>query len=140
MSPQVSVVMPVYNGERYLAEAIASILGQTFADFEFIIVDDGSTDGSPEINQRIRPARFKRICPCHPLDKNQGKASARNRGIERARENTSPRWIATIFALPDRLRLQLEFLNQSEIGVSRREYLCRSRPGLEDSGSNHSCR
>ena len=47
--PQVSVLMSVYNAEAYVAEAIESILGQTLADFEFLIVDDGSTDGSAEI-------------------------------------------------------------------------------------------
>ena len=47
--PLVSVVMPVYNGEKFLAEAIESILAQTFTDFEFLIVDDGSQDNSAEI-------------------------------------------------------------------------------------------
>ena len=116
MSPQVSVVMPVYNGERYLAEAIASILGQTFADFEFIIVDDGSSDGSPEI-VREYAQRDSRILSVF-LEKNQGEASARNRGIERA----SGKYIAAMdsddISLPDRLRLQLEFLNKNPtIGV-----------------------
>ena len=47
--PAVSVVMPVYNGETYVAAAIESILGQTFTDFEFLIIDDGSQDGSLEL-------------------------------------------------------------------------------------------
>ena len=47
--PKVSVVMPVYNGEKYISEAIDSILAQTFTDFELIVVDDGSTDRSKEI-------------------------------------------------------------------------------------------
>ncbi|MBV8382587.1 MAG: glycosyltransferase, partial [Planctomycetaceae bacterium] len=45
-SPSVSVCMPVYNTKRYVAEAVESILAQTFGDFEFLIIDDGSTDGS----------------------------------------------------------------------------------------------
>src|SRR5260221_1819149 len=50
--PLVSVVMAVHNGERYLAEAIDSILGQTFPDFEFVVIDDGSADGTPDIIER----------------------------------------------------------------------------------------
>ena len=50
--PRVSVALPVHNCERYVAEAIESILAQTFTDFEFLIVDDGSTDGSLAILQR----------------------------------------------------------------------------------------
>src|SRR5208337_917043 len=49
MVPKVSVIMAVYNGERFVREAIDSILTQTFGDFELIVVDDGSTDGTPQI-------------------------------------------------------------------------------------------
>jgi len=49
MSPRVSVIMPSFNRKEYLAETIESVLGQTYKNFEFIIVDDGSTDGSLEI-------------------------------------------------------------------------------------------
>ena len=108
MSPQVSVVMPVYNGERYLAEAIASILGQTYADFEFIIVDDGSTDASAEIICEFaeRDPRIQLI----RLEHNMGNATARNNGISVA----SGKYVAVMdcddICLPDRLRKQLTFL------------------------------
>jgi glycosyltransferase involved in cell wall biosynthesis len=58
--PTVSVMMPVYNAERYLAEAVESILGQTFADLEFLIVDDGSTDRSGAMLERYA-ARDQRM-------------------------------------------------------------------------------
>ncbi len=58
--PAVSVLLPVYNGERYLAAAIDSILGQTFRDFEFVIIDDGSTDSSPQMLE-LYAARDSRI-------------------------------------------------------------------------------
>ena len=77
--PLVSVIMPVYNGKRYLAEAIESILAQTFTDFEFIIIDDGSNDRSPQIalsyaeqDDRIRLIK---------LESNRGVADARNQGM-----------------------------------------------------------
>ena len=108
MSPQVSVVMPVYNGERYLAEAIASILGQTYADFEFIIVDDGSTDGSAEIicefaerDSRIHFVRLRR---------NQGEAWARNTGIADAKGKYVAMMDCDDVCLPDRLRKQMNYL------------------------------
>ena len=50
--PLISVTMPVYNAKRYVAEAVESILAQTLADFEFLILDDGSTDRTPEILKR----------------------------------------------------------------------------------------
>ena len=116
MPPRVSVVMPVYNGERYLAEAIASILGQTFADFEFIIVDDGSTDGSARIIEPYaeRDGRIRTIF----LNSNVGRASARNRGIEVASGEFVAGFDCDDIALPDRLRRQVEHLDDNPaIGV-----------------------
>jgi cellulose synthase/poly-beta-1,6-N-acetylglucosamine synthase-like glycosyltransferase len=59
--PQVSVVMAVYNGEKYLRQAVESILHQTFTDFEFIIVDDGSTDTTPAILDAYHDPRIVRL-------------------------------------------------------------------------------
>ena len=59
--PKVTVLMPVYNGEKYLREAIDSILNQTFTDFEFLIVDDGSTDNSSEIINSYSDSRIRLI-------------------------------------------------------------------------------
>ena len=58
-TPLVSVVMSTYNAERYIADAIESILGQTFTDFEFIIWDDGSTDGTKDIVLSYKDERIK---------------------------------------------------------------------------------
>ena len=116
MPPSVSVVMPVYNGERFLAESIASVLGQTYVDFEFIVVDDGSTDGSADILQEYAD-RDERIRPLL-LSSNEGKGTARNRGIAAA----SGEYIATLdgddICLPDRLRRQISYMRSNpDIGV-----------------------
>ena len=80
MSPTVSVVVPVYNVERYVARAIHSVLNQTFPDFELIIVDDGSTDNSITLCRRITDDRIRIIS-----QPNRGLAGARNTGIAAAR-------------------------------------------------------
>ena len=75
---RVSVVIPVRDGERYLAEAIDSALGQEGADVDLIVVDDGSTDASAEIAARYEPAvRVLRI-------PSSGQGAARNHGVELA--------------------------------------------------------
>ena len=78
-APRVSVVLPVYNGERYLGEAIDSVLAQTFRNREIICVDDGSTDGSFDILQRYRD-RVRII-----RQENAGQGGARNTGANQAR-------------------------------------------------------
>ena len=100
----ISVVMPVYNCERFVGAAIESILRQTCADFEFIIVDDGSTDRSREIifSYARRDPRIRVVNKT-----NGGIARAINRGVDAARFD----WIAIMhaddIALPQRLELQL---------------------------------
>ncbi len=74
--PLISVVMPVYNAEKYLDEAIHSIINQTFKDFELIIVDDGSTDGSHEIINKIKDKRTVYVLN----SRNRGNYYSRNRG------------------------------------------------------------
>jgi glycosyltransferase involved in cell wall biosynthesis len=76
----VSVVVPVYNGARYLYDALQSILAQTFAPQEVILVDDGSTDDSADLIQQVAAA--SPIPLRYAKQVNQGTAAARNRGIE----------------------------------------------------------
>ena len=60
---KISVLMSVFNGERYLDQAVDSILSQTFSDFEFIIIDDGSTDNTPEILASYNDPRIRIVSP-----------------------------------------------------------------------------
>lgn len=79
--PKVSVVMPVYNVEKFVEHAIGSVLAQSFQDFELLIVDDCSPDRSMEICRRVHDERIRMIT--HP--QNRGLAGARNTGIRHAR-------------------------------------------------------
>lgn len=79
--PLVSVLMPVYNGAKYLQQAMDSVLAQTFADFELIVVDDGSVDDSPDIVRAYSDKRIRLIKNASNL----GLAGARNRALGEAR-------------------------------------------------------
>ena len=109
--PTVSVVTPVYNGSKYLAGTIESILGQTFADFEFVLLDDGSTDDSLAIlhHYASRDSRIRVI-------------SRENRGLGRTQHelvlHANGEFIAQLdhddIALPTRLHRQVDFLRNNE--------------------------
>ena len=105
--PEVSVLMPVYNGETYLEEAIDSILNQTFSDFEFIIINDGSTDHSVEIIQSYNDARIKLINNLSNL----GLEKTLNRGIQLAQGKYIARMDSDDISLQYRLETQVIFMN-----------------------------
>jgi len=101
--PLISVVMPVWNGERYLREAVDSILAQSFRDFEFIILDDGSTDATPEIlaGYAAADSRIRVIRLAH-----EGIVVALNRGVAEAKAGWIARMDADDIAHPDRFEAQ----------------------------------
>lgn len=107
--PAVSVLMTVYNGELYLAEAIRSILGQTLQDFEFIIIDNGSTDGSRAVVSRFRDSRIR----FEANRTNVGPPTALNIGLRMAKGLLIARMDADDVALPDRLERQVRFLEEN---------------------------
>ena len=106
MDIPVSVVMPVYNGERYLKEAIESILNQTFRDFEFIIINDASTDKSEEIIKTFTDTRIIYI----KNDKNLGQAESLNKGIRNARGLYVARMDQDDISLPERISVQSAYM------------------------------
>lgn len=102
--PFFSVVIPLYNKEKYIKRTLESVLSQTFTNFEIIIVDDGSKDNSYEIVESIKDSRIRFIC-----QENGGPSKARNRGIKEAKGE----FIAFLDAddewLPEKLENQYEF-------------------------------
>ncbi len=114
--PTVSVVMMAYNAERFARQAIESILNQTYTDFELLIIDDGSTDGSPGIFREYarRDARVR----IHTQPRNLGIANARNMGLQLARGKYMAVMDADDVSLPERLARQVAYLDAyPEIGV-----------------------
>lgn len=114
MIKKVTIVLPVFNGEEYLAETIGSILGQTYKDFEFLIIDDGSTDHSLEIIKSYRDPRIRVLINPERLKL----SGALNRGLDEAQGVYIARMDADDIALPNRLQKQVEFLDKHpEVGV-----------------------
>ena len=112
--PLISVVMPVHNRARYVAEAVNSVLAQTYPRFELIIVDDGSTDESPEI-VRALAARDPRIRALFLPHYSQGRA--RNAGIALARGEYIAHMDDDDVALPDRLTAQLNWMRRTGVDI-----------------------
>jgi len=109
-TPAISVAMSVYNGERFLESAILSVTGQSFSDFEFLIVDDGSRDSSPQIIER-HAARDSRIRPI--LRENRGLISSLNEMIALARAPVFARMDADDISRADRFEKQHAFLRDN---------------------------
>lgn len=106
----ISVVMPVYNGERHVGESIDSILAQTHSDFELIIVDDGSIDRTPEILEayRKKDPRIKIITN----EKNMGVIISRNRALNASSGRLIANQDADDIARPDRLMTQMRYMSE----------------------------
>jgi len=105
-APLVSVIVPVYNRADLIGKAVASVLSQSFADFEMIIVDDGSSDDLAAALQKIADTRIRLI----RHDTNRGAGAARNTGIEAARGRYCAFLDSDDYWLPDKLERQLAFM------------------------------
>jgi glycosyltransferase involved in cell wall biosynthesis len=103
---EISIVMTVYNGEEFLKESVQSILDQTYRDFEFIIVDDCSTDRTPQLLAEFKDSRVK----VYRLKENKGQTYSLNYGISLARGSWIFRQDADDVSLPTRIEKQLSFL------------------------------
>jgi glycosyltransferase involved in cell wall biosynthesis len=109
-----SVIMPVYNGEKYLEEAISNVLSQTFTDYELLIIDDGSSDSSVKIIQSIKDPRIRLI----RNEKNQGVAYTRNVGLKEAKGEYLAWMDCDDLIEPNRLEVQINYLRENlEVGI-----------------------
>jgi len=104
-NPKVTVLMPAYNAGKYIAEAIRSVLEQSFTDFELLIVNDGSTDDTEKIVRSFKDVRIVLIS-----QDNKGIASALNFGLSHARAPYIARFDADDICNPERLKIQYDFI------------------------------
>jgi teichuronic acid biosynthesis glycosyltransferase TuaG len=117
--PAVSVIIPAYNAEAFLARAIRSVEGQTFRDFEILVVDDGSTDATADIARGFTSVRYV-------LGPHGGEAVARNRGLEESRSDLVAFVDADDEWLPDKLAQQIAFMQKLGSSLSYTDsYLVR---------------
>lgn len=116
MDAEVSVILPVHNAEDFVAEALQSVLDQTYQTFELIVIDDGSTDGSPDVVARFA-RRDRRIITWRRA--NQGVGVTANECLQKARNNLVARFDADDVMLPHRLERQIWFMqNHPELSVA----------------------
>lgn len=105
--PPISIVMSVYNSKQYLKAAVESVLHQTYRNFEFIIIDDGSTDGSADLVASFDDPRIRLI-----YQQNHGLVAALNKGVRLARGRYIARQDADDISLPSRLEKELHWISQ----------------------------
>lgn len=112
--PKITVLMSVYNGEKYLREAIDSILNQTFMDFEFLIINDGSIDKTADILQSYTDPRIRIV----NNEENMGLTKSLNRGLKIARGRYIARMDADDISYPRRLEVQYEYMEKNpDVGI-----------------------
>ena len=104
--PKISVIMSVYNGMQYLKQAVKSILNQTYKNFEFIIVNDASTDSTPKYLKSLKDKRIRIV----NNKKNVGLAMSLNKALKAAKGDYIARMDADDVSYPTRLELQLKYL------------------------------
>lgn len=109
--PRVSVIIPAFNAEGFLARALRSVEAQTFGDYEVVLIDDGSTDGTAEIARSFECVRYFH-------QSNQHQAVARNRGLKEAEGELVAFLDADDEWLPEKLERQLAFMDENKSRIS----------------------
>ena len=124
-TPLVSVIIPVFNGERYLADTLRSVLSQTYRPVEIIVVDDGSTDGTAAIATAFKEVRYV-------PQKNQGHGMAKNNGFAAATADIIAFLDADDLWTPDKLGVQVGYMMKNpEIGYTIARMRVFLDPGIE---------
>ena len=136
-NPKATVLMPVYNAEKYVGEAIESILNQTFTDFEFLIINDGSTDKSLEVIKSYTDPRIKII----NNESNLGLSHTLSKGIEHSQGEYIARMDADDISLSVRLEKQIAFMDSHQhIGICGSWIQCfdeSGNKGIQKYPENH---
>ena len=107
--PELSIIMPVYNSAKYVVEAVDSLLSQSYSNFELIIINDASTDGTAELLDNIQDERIRLL----NNDKNMGIVYSRNRGLAVARGDFIAPFDGDDVASPEKFEKQIDFLNKN---------------------------
>lgn len=125
MAELVSVILPVFNGERYLREALDSALNQTYTELEVVVVDDASTDLTPRILQQ-----YGDKIRCIRLERNQGAAVARNKALEAAKGRFVAFLDSDDWWFPEKIRLQVDLMQANRVAFCHTRY-----ERMEETGS-----
>jgi len=114
-NPKITVLMTLFNGEKYLREAMESMLNQTYKDFEFLIIDDASTDSSSEIILSYKDPRIRLI----ENEQNIGFVLSLNKGLQLAKGEYIARMDADDISMPERLEKQIKLLEENpKVGMT----------------------
>lgn len=122
-NPKFSIIMPVYNSEKYLQKMVDSVLAQTYTNFELILVDDGSTDGSPDICDEYAE-KDSRVIVIHKS--NGGVSAARNQGIDIATGDYQIVWDSDDYVAPDTLLEVVKAIEQESPDVVKWNFVVES--------------